>query len=506
MLTFWNSGEQESTAGLDILGIRQQDQFLEQQWVAGITTISFRARYLSLLPWILAEFWSRETVSGSATFNWDRFTAAMRRLEFIVLACSHATRIGKNIGPGVLGADLHSSEIEKLLAGESIEIPATRGGAAYGTYANTSRSFGLLQGGDEVLPVRLSPRGQTIHELRQRACTGSALAAAVFEGGMIDIELARRESHLFSINALPGVPEECAALRHALSEPFSDEKAPRASYDRFRGTARWAFNRLQGPPSWSGSLISGALETALREDDPDSVVLAWADYELRRRVHFGLELMLAAVTKSINEMDGGSIDDVISRWRWRSEPPTAFAGLGAIQPDDTLSQLLGRLADDALLPHPLQVAPFSNQAPDGQAISAALLVGLLERQSISLRISGRLPDHGHYVERAFAIVVAARDQGFWIIIRQLCRLVVSRHLETTLRKMGAGQKCSLRFFPEGEKLVPTGYVVYPSYSGDRLGNVLNICADLGWLQRLPTGFTLADEGRNALKDGVFDAR
>ena len=53
--------------------------------------------------------------------------------------------------------------------------------------------------------------------------------------------------------------------------------------------------------------------------------------------------------------------------------------------------------------------------------------------------------------------------------------------------MSQGQKCSLRFYPEGALLRPTSTPVAAGFSGDRLGNVLGIWADLGMLERLEGG-------------------
>jgi hypothetical protein len=66
--------------------------------------------------------------------------------------------------------------------------------------------------------------------------------------------------------------------------------------------------------------------------------------------------------------------------------------------------------------------------------------------------------------------------------------------------MSQGQKCSLRFYPEGALLRPTGVPVVAGFSGDRLGNVLGIWADLGVLARVDAGrFILSDYGRELTK-------
>jgi hypothetical protein len=82
---FWGDDLIDSTLGLDILGVRGIDQAVEMTLVNGLTSISQRGRYLSILPWALGEFL---TAHASVGFDWDRLISFARQ-EFVTLVATY---------------------------------------------------------------------------------------------------------------------------------------------------------------------------------------------------------------------------------------------------------------------------------------------------------------------------------------------------------------------------------------------------------------------------------
>jgi hypothetical protein len=490
---FWNAGEKEVIKGLDILGFRKIDQDVEKAWVSGVTTISQRARYLSLLPWLLMEYYRLCGIdTGEARPPiWDEFRNVQRRLELVVLAATRITddSLGRKTG-GLLGSDLYVEEANALKAGATVELDLDSGGATFGTYVVPCRTVGLI-GHDSIdaewEAPKITPRGKRMYDTRRGLLGYSKLVPLILEGGSVTADEITGEAALFSASALdqPESEDERRLLEQAFMERETGQD--QGLYDRFLATVRFALTSVRMGHATSPIAIAARYASVTATDAPPTEVsLHWAAYEMHRRVHFALELLLEALTTMIADVDGATVSDVVARWTEDGELPPAiaerFSPSFSIEWSEPFSTFQAALRADAFLDGPLDRRARRNLNPSAQAIYALSVLTSTWQQAREVFSLEGFPGARSGADRVFPILSNSADMPIHSLLLMLIdRGVVEPHLNTTLRKMGQGMKCSLRFFPDGRVLRPTGMAVAAGYSGDRLGNVMGILGDLGMI-------------------------
>ena len=154
MTIAWGNDLLDTSKGLDGLGVRRIDQAVESELVNGTTTISQRARYLSILPWALGEYLVNHASEG---FEAHRLTAYLRRIEFVILAASRLdSRHNRANANGALGAYLYKDQLARLMNGESVMFPEDGRQQILGIYFARCQAIGLLLDRDQTVPSELA--------------------------------------------------------------------------------------------------------------------------------------------------------------------------------------------------------------------------------------------------------------------------------------------------------------------------------------------------------------
>ena len=500
MIIAWGDDLLDTTQGRDILGVRGIDRAVELALVNGITTISQRARYLSILPWALGEFLVEHVTEG---FDWDSLMIYLRRIEFVTLAASRLdNELNGADASGALGTNLHRDLLASLVNGESVALPDDKGGAILGTYLGPCLAIGLLLYGDETIPYRLSPRGTEIWKVRRARLQTSPVLSTISNGAEFSRALAETAISDFSLGSLPRSVDEARHLHSALVTPWDPgNKAARdrvaKAYEGFNGTIVWANGMLASRPDNATGLLDRNFRNCIEGETETESAFAWAEYEYRRRCHFALELLLSALTISLSEFEEASIAQVVSDWFNSFESSQLLSEIWseASQARETTAiEGVTSVPRELFVNSRTPVNDLRHLAPSNQAFAAVALLVALASQTRTMRRDGHFDrKHSSPGERAVRIVETAGKETFLDFMERLVEIAALAHLQTTLRKMGAGQKCSLRFFPDGPVLRPTGIGMLPGHSNDRLTNVLRILADIGDLHR--------DGGRFVPNDG-----
>ncbi|MEQ1761418.1 MAG: hypothetical protein ABL986_24170 [Vicinamibacterales bacterium] len=491
---FWNSGEGKKIEGLDVLGVRRIDQNLEGRWVAGITTISFRARYLSMLPWILGEFFERATAKGdgSGTFSEDALAATLRRFELVVFLASSSPQPSGESGNtyGVLGSDLFQAQGAQLAKQGSVDANVDQGGASLGTYLMPARSLGLLAAPtpESPLPVTIPPRGRALLDARRQVVGLGRLENVILDGGLIRREDLQREGAWYSVNSLGSIPLEVSLLQRAFLEPADSLDA--AAFDRFQHTLTWCLSKIDAQGRSSSQLIEAAYAhiVTIHPTGSSEVELAWFEYELRRRIHFALELLLRSVASTLRQRSRATVNEIVEDWEHDGMLPALVSdafGWDTFPRQSAVETVWHSLPNEVFM---ASGVPYSRARQLNSSASAAFAIGLLLaslKQSRAVIESGTLMGERSAVEKTLGLALNGWHGTLGDLTRALVRdESVNLHLHNALRKMAAGGECTLRFYPDGDVLCTTGLDVAAGRSGDRLGNVLGHLADLGLAKRV----------------------
>ena len=397
----------------------------------GITTISQRARYFLLLPWALGEFFKNETFAGEAEFDWENLTRFLRRVEFVIMS---ATRLDQTIddGTGLLGPDVYREELKMFLDGEATEFPTEKGGAMIGTYFRPCAALGLLADGapGSGVPIRLTPRGKNIWEIKQSALQGSAVLAAIREGARLHRSAVEPVISEFSLGALQNSTAEVRALTEALFVPWktgneAEDKIVADAYQRFASTRQWLTRSINGNPSWSPNTLAINYRACATSHDRDDTALAWAEYEFLRRCHFALELLLAALTDQLAISGDASIAEIVASWA-STVPNSAsrFWPAAASAWKGTTEAAKATVSIGLFFEEPLSIDKLRDQSPADRALTSFALLCALMKQSHELRRHSKFGEHGRASENPIKIIEAAGSEQFTNLMRKLLEACV----------------------------------------------------------------------------------
>lgn len=504
MQIFWNTGQKDITQGLDILGLRQIDQSIEKRWVAGITTISFRARYLSLLPWLIGEFYTMklnpETKEGE--FIYDQFRNVLRRLEFIILA---ATRLqqdesGSGTTIGVLGVDNFSGDVQVLLSEGYFQADLLKGGNGLGVYFMPCAGFDLLERSpsNERIPVRTTSRGKEIFIAKHQQTAASPVLEYILNGGILYLQDLHACKSQYSVNALSTVEcqQEAQLLESAFFGSYSEPKPD--SYQRFCSTLLWILRHTENPITPRTLLLENCRrmidDSGTRQD---TVEFSFMVYELYRRCHFAFELLFKSFVETLQNVKKGTVKTVVAEWKMHSEITPELKEIinrDEIDLNEPFETFVSHIPRISFLAHNMDTNKAQHQSLNCQALYALAILAACQKQIAAKdRLFELYPDE--MIKQTFEIITIQKESIESLLSQILERIVLVSHFSTTWRKISQGQKSSLRFHTEGTYYHPTGIDVQAGQSGDRLSNVMLMLSDLGYLHRDDAGkYSITDKG------------
>lgn len=487
-MIFWGIDIEENTQGLDILGIRQLDQGLEANLVNGVTTVSARGRYFSILPWAIKTFYATALDRGRP-FAPNELATFLTRVEFLIIAASRADP-SQSAGGAILGSDVFADEMKAIAASHAVALPESKSSRILNTYYNPCKGLGLLDDGKigSPVPYQITARGTALWEARQATLSDNSLVDLLFDGGILTKELATRAVDGFSLGSMAAGSAEAKLLREAFSNPWQTTPSHQSQLDqryrRFDETRSWIQSWASNERASANRLLARNLDACCKQKQGSPVSLAWADYEWRRRHHFALELLLSSVCGLLQDIDTASPAELVQAARADLlRDPVALAEHWPDAPkawELSAREAAASVPSDLMAGKALPFPAFTELRASHRLLGAFALVCALEKQTRPFRDFGPGSPVRSTSDLALQLIMTADETPFEKFIGTFMeRCAIIPHLQVTLRKMSGGQKCSLRFFPDGQGLRLTANQSGAGFSNSRLDNTINILVDIG---------------------------
>jgi hypothetical protein len=397
---------------------------------------------------------------------------------------------------GVIASDLHNDFVKELETKHVAKLETDEGGASLGTYVAPCRSFGILANppSDSHLPIIITSRGRKLYDVRKSALLNNPITKIILNGGKLHLEHLKEYGRYFSVNGL--LCPDCKTERDLLEEymflPYSNSENVLIVYDRFRATVQWAFQSLKpNEAGYTTDLIAECYRSSCKNKSTlRPVAVAWTEYELRRRCHFAFELFLKALANMLNLLGGANLGECINSYVQEFKTSEGLKEIIDINKpfSKQLSDFRKAIKPNAFLDSPVDRGSIQNCCAGAMALYALCILLSCEKHTKTLRSESKLTDRSEesngLMELSFKILSESKDLLVRDVVANLTlQTAIEPHLFTTWRKMRQKQKCSLRFYPEGNILRPIEQKTKAGYSGPRLGNVLGMMADIGLTNR-----------------------
>ena len=377
------------------------------------------------------------------------------------------------------------------------------GGSIVGVYIMPCQGFGILQGGD---PIHVTPRGKAFYELKKQQLESCPLVPHLFEGSRISVEQVLEWQDHFSLQGL--LSDTAQEERELLTSHFTTPYSPQAEYySRFRSTMQWILRNVKDSGVGAGALIVQEYKRCLEDESvyPEEVQKAWVNYEFRRRGHFSLEILFSAFCDTLASRTAGRLHEVIREWTEVDDFPdelTKNVDLQSPPWELTWDDFLASVPFETFLDGAPTRAAARNLISASRVILGLSLLVSCWRHISAWRRKGLIMEYPDSpLDMAFEVLDRASGKRMVDVLAKIIGdCTIAPHLNTTWRKMGQGQKCSLRFYWDGDVFRSTGTQTRAGYSGERLGSVVNMLEDLGLVERAEnSGYSITDVGQEMLQ-------